>query len=143
VDIGVEYLPASKPHKGFNSFFACGIPAIFFFDLSMVWATFSVNCIHLHKFTGFEGRGSLVVKTYLFEHIRKTILLRGRLSRSCLALGLALDSSIWIQSSDDTVGFLEDLAPLFNQRSHGIDELLFIELVFGLSLRRINSLCRF
>ncbi|KAK1241077.1 hypothetical protein MKX08_001051 [Trichoderma sp. CBMAI-0020] len=66
------------------------------------------------------------------------MLLRRGLLRARLVLCVPLDASIGIKATDSAVGLGEDLAALFNQRLHLPHQRLFVKLLLGRPLGRVD-----
>jgi hypothetical protein len=57
-------------------------------------------------------------------------------------LGIGGNSSIRIESTDDTVGLLENLSTLFNQRLNSVNKFLLVEFFLWLTFGGINRLLK-
>ncbi|KAL3299839.1 LEA domain-containing protein [Colletotrichum asianum] len=82
------------------------------------------------------GDGTSQLKSY----ISKVMLLGSSLTGAGLVLGIALDSSIRIQSADTAVQFAEDLATLLDERLDILHELLLIKLFLGDRTHAVKTL---
>jgi hypothetical protein len=131
-------VPASSPQRGLSSFFACGIPEIFFFAFSIVCVTFPVNFSVL---AGTTPDGLFGCESYLFKKLRQMIFLGRGLVISSSLVGIIRDSAIGVESANCAVGFLEELAALLEKRLDLGDQLLFVKLLFRLALCFVDSLC--
>jgi hypothetical protein len=80
------------------------------------------------------------VSSQILESIGETILLWGGFSGSGLVLSVGGDSSIGIETTDDTVGFGQDLTSLFDKWFDGVHQLLLVKLLFWLALGCIDGL---
>jgi hypothetical protein len=78
----------------------------------------------------------------LFEQVGEVKLLGAGLASRRLVLRVGLDTSVRVETADNTVCFGENLAALLDQWADLADELLLVELLLGLSLGRLDPLFR-
>jgi hypothetical protein len=80
------------------------------------------------------------VPSQVLEDFSETILFWSGFSSCSLVLGIGLDSSIGIKTTNDTVRFSQDHAALLDEWLDSVNQLLFVELLLWLAFRCIDSL---
>ena len=80
------------------------------------------------------------VNTYNSKRLSETLLLGRRLMISHVALCLVGKSFIGVGAANGTVGLVEYLLGLFEERSHLLDQLLFVAVLGLLSLEVLDPL---
>jgi hypothetical protein len=68
------------------------------------------------------------------------VLLGSSLTSSSLVLGVGRDTTIGVETADNTVCFSQDLTTLFNERLDDLDEFLLVTFILGGTLSSVNVL---
>ncbi|TLD10436.1 hypothetical protein PgNI_05932 [Pyricularia grisea] len=76
----------------------------------------------------------------LLEVVSQVILLRSGLTAGCLVLGVGLNTSIRVESTNAAVGLGKDLATLLDQRPDIPDKSFLVKLILGSALSLLNFL---
>lgn len=80
------------------------------------------------------------ISSELLKDFRETVLFWSRLSGGSLVLGVGLDASIGIKTTDDTICFGQDHTALLDQWLDGIDQFLLVEFFLWLALGCFDGL---
>ena len=66
----------------------------------------------------------------VLQEVRQAVLLRGSLACHCLVFGIGRDMAVGVQALDGPLGFVEDPASFFDQRTDFADKRFFVALIF-------------
>lgn len=80
--------------------------------------------------------------THNFKRLCETLLLGRRLVVRHVALRLVGKALIRVSTANGTVGFVENLLSLFKERSHLLDQLLFVAIFGLLGLKVLDPLSK-